>query len=74
VRQIGLIKLFGDLRSSGDYIFDPTNRNCIGTGSRRMGAAGTATVAQTSKSAVSRVSKPAGRAFSSTLPTWKSAI
>jgi len=34
----------------------------------------TATVAQTSKSAVSRVSKPAGRAFSSTLPTWESAI
>ena len=34
----------------------------------------TATVAQTSKSAVSRVSKPAGRAVSSTLPTWKSAI
>jgi len=32
------------------------------------------TAAQTSKSAESRVSKPVGRAFSSTLPTWKSAI
>src|ERR1051325_1423471 len=31
-------------------------------------------VAQTSKSAVSRVSKPAGRTKSSTSPIWKSAI
>jgi hypothetical protein len=31
-------------------------------------------VAQTSKSAVSRVSKPANRVISNALPTWKSAI
>jgi riboflavin-specific deaminase-like protein len=34
---------------------------------------GTATVAQTSKSAVSRVSKPAKRVISNAMPTWKSA-
>ncbi len=39
----------------------------------RRARLGTATVAQGSKSAVSRVSKPAGRVSSSALPTWKSA-
>ncbi len=40
----------------------------------RIGTMNITLVAQTSKSAVSRVSKPAGRATLNDLPIWKSAI